>query len=275
VHHMVEPTAEARLAGMQMLKAYFEGPQDLSLTDGANELGKKVWEGFGGSTGWLQCFEWTRVLRPGSYALRGLGNRIQQIRPLTEAARPLGWVADSLLPRYFQPRATASTGTPLDAASLLPLFRQVTSRVALKPDYDDRSLAWLLSRAAGITSGGQIQQVAVHGANGKPIGWYLYYLSPGTIGEVLQIAAERGSMSAVLDHLFMHAAEHGAAALTGRVEPPLMDALGEHGRKVNFRVAPYSKVLIRSRHPEVLEAIYQGDAFMTRLEGEWCTSFRM
>ena len=25
----------------------------------------------------------------------------------------------------------------------------------------------------------------------------------------------------------------------------------------------------------VLEAIYQGDAFLTRLEGEWCTSFRM
>jgi hypothetical protein len=33
--------------------------------------------------------------------------------------------------------------------------------------------------------------------------------------------------------------------------------------------------LVHSRNPDALEAIYRGDAFLTRLEGEWSMRFEM
>jgi len=32
--------------------------------------------------------------------------------------------------------------------------------------------------------------------------------------------------------------------------------------------------LIHSKKPDLLEAIHRGDAFLTRLEGEWCLRFK-
>jgi hypothetical protein len=32
--------------------------------------------------------------------------------------------------------------------------------------------------------------------------------------------------------------------------------------------------LIHSQQPELLDAIHRGDAFLTRLEGEWCMRFQ-
>jgi len=47
-HFMVEPESRSTLAGLQLIKALYSGPQDLSFTDGAGETGLKVLEGLGG-----------------------------------------------------------------------------------------------------------------------------------------------------------------------------------------------------------------------------------
>ena len=53
----------------------------------------------------------------------------------------------------------------------------------------------------------------------------LYLLRPGWRSEVLQVAARPRHLPAVLDHLFWHAASEGSAALRGRLEPGLLDAV--------------------------------------------------
>ena len=99
------------------------------------------------------------------------------------------------------------------------------------------------------------------------VGWYLYYLNPGGISEVVQIAARDGCFGATLDHLLYHAWQRGAVAVSGQLDPSEIQAFW--GRSCVFHHDGASWVLVHARRPDVLEAIHRGDAFMTRLEGEW------
>jgi hypothetical protein len=74
----------------------------------------------------------------------------------------------------------------------------------------------------------------------------------------------------VLDHLFHDARARGATAISGQVQPELLDAFAAchciircHGLRV----------LIQSRRPELLAAIHRGDASLSRLDGEWGLRF--
>src|SRR5213593_3948352 len=46
-HFMVDPAARQSLAGVQLMKTFLSGPQDLSLAEG-NDLSRKLWEAVGG-----------------------------------------------------------------------------------------------------------------------------------------------------------------------------------------------------------------------------------
>ena len=103
------------------------------------------------------------------------------------------------------------------------------------------------------------------------IGWFLYYVDRDGMGEVLQIGSKKASVQEVLDHLFYHAWQSGAVALRGRLEPGLMpELLARPGLTHHRRYW----TLIHSQQPELLDAIHRGDAFLTRLEGEWCMRFQ-
>ena len=112
-----------------------------------------------------------------------------------------------------------------------------------------------------------VQKVAVRNAARELIGWFLYCIDHRGLGEVLQIGSKKTSVDEVLDQLFHHAWRNGAVALRGRLEPGLMpELLARPGLSHHRRYW----TLIHSRKPELLEAIYRGDAFLSRLEGEWC-----
>jgi len=70
------------------------------------------------------------------------------------------------------------------------------------------------------------------------------------------------------DHLFERAYRGGAVAVSGQMDPAAFQALA--ARRCMFHHDGISWFLIHSRDPEVLAAIHRGDAFLTRLEGEWC-----
>jgi hypothetical protein len=74
-----------------------------------------------------------------------------------------------------------------------------------------------------------------------------------------------------LDHLLYDAWQQGARALAGRLEPRLMRGLG--AKCAVFTQAGFW-MLIHSLNPELLHAITRGNAFLTRLEGEWWIDFR-
>ena len=47
---IVEPEHRSTKVGLQLLRAYLKGPQDLSIADEANSSARILWEGFGGTT---------------------------------------------------------------------------------------------------------------------------------------------------------------------------------------------------------------------------------
>lgn len=270
-HLMVEPESRASLAGVRLLKAFFSGPQDLSLTDGAGEVGRKVWEGVGGATARLYSQRWTRILRPAQFALSRLHRRQPR---LGQALSPLATLSDAavaaLLPQFF-PRVSAPCAEEeLEVATFLECLPTFAQNRAMQPLYDEDSASWLFAQAAQMRRPGCLKKVQVRNLRGDIIGWYLYYLKPGETSLVLQLVARRPAFPAVLDHLLAHARRHGAAALIGRAEPQYWQDLTE---KYCCFHRMGSWTLIHSKHPELLHAIQRGDAFLTGLEGEWSLLF--
>ncbi len=157
----------------------------------------------------------------------------------------------------------------LDAATMLAYLPDVLRGSALQPVYDARSLAWLLDQAARKTRPGRLRARAVRDRE-RLLGWYLYYVQAGGVSEVIQIAARNDSFDRVLLRLLADAWRHGAAALRGRLDPRYAQELSH--RHCWFR-REGSWTLVHSRHADVMAAIQQGDAFLSRLEGEWWLRF--
>jgi hypothetical protein len=98
-------------------------------------------------------------------------------------------------------------------------------------------------------------------------GFYLYYLRPGGISEVVRVGAQPAFLGEVIDHLFDDAWRGGAAAVSGQLDPEAFQDLASRG--VAFHNDGASWFLMHSRHAEILDAVHRGDARLTRLEGEW------
>ena len=267
---MVDPDRRHSFTALQLGKTCLSGPQDLTLADGANDQSRRLWLGLGGTSPVLYSLHWTRPLRPARYFLSLLDERGAFPRPLTLAARPLGTLVDTLAarmrPNRFYSEETELAEAALDPAAMLAHLPEVVDGTALQPVYNVRSLAWLLEQANRKTRHGTLRARAVLDRERRLIGWYLYYLQAGGVSEVVQVAAQHGSFDDVLRRLLADAWRHGAAAVRGRLDPRYVDELSNRhclfGRQGTW-------TLVHSRHADVLAAIQQGNAFLSRLEGEW------
>jgi hypothetical protein len=83
--------------------------------------------------------------------------------------------------------------------------------------------------------------------------------------------ATKHSIRRVLDRLFYHAWRLGSFAVSGRLDPEFVPALSEAHCLFSFH-GP--QMLVYSKQPELLEAVQRGDAFLSRLEGEWWMRFQ-
>ena len=237
---IVEPGDGSGMIAVHLAKTFLSGPQDLSLADEAGMATRKLCESLGGTTVLLYSLYWGRLLRPCQFGL----SRCTRHRLLT----PVKWA--------FGPLCRAADALAADWA--------------LRPEYDDQSLTWLLEVLAEKSGHGVLHPVLVRNAEGERIGWYLYYQNPGGLGEVIQIGAKRRWTREVLAHLFHHAWCHGVAALSGRLEPSLIQELSEQSCFFHHRGF---WVLAHSRKNEIVQTILRGDAYLTRLEGEWALRF--
>jgi hypothetical protein len=254
------------VAAAQLLRKALAGPQDLTISDGANESARRMWEALGGATSSLYSLQWRRLLRPAHCVLQ-LASRRRGFGAVRLAA-PIASLADAYAARRKLRGGGGLTEEPLDAASLLAAMTPLASRVALSPRYDFAALEWLLEQAQAKRRHGELQARLLRDPAGKIAGWFLYYLKRGT-SRVLQVEARKGSEPAVLDQLFHHAWRHGAVALEGRMQPRLAPALSE--RQCFFVGGPFA--LIHAREPAVLATLDRGDALFSRLEGEWWMRF--
>ncbi len=270
-HFMVEPESRSTLAGVHLLRTFFSGPQDLSLTDGAGDAGRKVWEMVGGVSVPLYCQRWTRILRPSRQVL-ALLSRNKLISSVSGLMSPFCDVTDStlahLMPRYFP--ATENSEEELNVKTFIDEMPQITKGLALRPDYEIDTARWVFDGAAQMKYYGDLHKLLVRNTKGEVIGWFIYYLNRGSTGAVVQVAARKGAIDEILDHLFSHARRKGAVSLSGRVEPRFMRELSE---KHCFFRSVGAMFLVHSRNDDLLHAIQRGDAFISHLEGEWTLLF--
>jgi hypothetical protein len=268
---MVEP-GERGGAGIRLLKHFMDGPQDLSYTDGANDASRGVWEGLGGKTAAAHSLAWVRTLRPARYAASRLGDH-PAVRAARLVTRPLLAAADVTI------RATARGArrlerpdglrtTQLEARDIADLLPAMAARYALVPAYTEAALRWLLDRLAKRGSYA-VQARLVRSADDQPVGWYVYFRR-GVLAEVVQIAARPGRWADVFTLLAVEARDDGSAALTGRLDPAQLHDLAALGCWFT-RGGPWT--LVHSKHPELTSAVLAGEAFFSRLDGEWLMNF--
>jgi hypothetical protein len=196
---MVEPSSRSGLAALQLLQAFFRGPQDLSIAEG-NDSSRRLWERFGGRTSLLYSMNWVRPLRSLRYVTSQLpvGSAFASIVSL---GRPLLSAADALIARMPPNRlhrpAKGIFEERLDTAGHLAGLEQLTRGRRLQPVYDEKSLDWLMQIFEAKSVSGTLERVLVRDEGGRILGWYIYYAKAGEVAKVLQMAAEPESVSDV------------------------------------------------------------------------------
>ena len=270
---MVRPDWRRSLVALQLVKRSLSGPQDMLVSDGANDTVRGLLLAVGGTVPMLHNLDWTRLLRPSRYALDLLAKRRGR-GPLHFAARApcalVDAVAARVPPNHFDREDEALSDEPLDADVMLRHLPEVVNGgYPLRSQYDRHSLAWVIGEAARKTRHGRLRARAVL-ERGRVLGWFIYYACPDAINEVLQVAACNGSFGRVLQRLFCDAWRQGATAVRGRLDPFHLEQLSDRHCWLRREGA---WTIIHSRDAELLSAIERGAAGISRLDGEWCQRF--
>lgn len=269
---MVEPGSRSTLAAIHLVKRFFSGPQDLSLAD-VNMLSRRMWESAGGMPSLLYGLCWMRLLRPSRYVLSFLRNRGAP-NAMLRLLSPFCSLADAVAPlvakKFLRLARPETQDDEFDARTLHAELPGLTRDRNLRPEYTEAASIWLVEALLRNRRYGALHKRVVRGSQGRIIGWYLYFIKPSGIAEVAQLVATANSADAVLDSLFYHAQRQGAIAVTGQVDPPLLNSLSD--KFCVFHPIRDGWVMLHSRHPEILQTINAGKAFLSRLESEWWIS---
>jgi hypothetical protein len=267
-NYMVDPEAHNPFAGVHLLKVFLSGSQRISMTDTGNELALKMWKGLGGSASPAHSMQWIRLIRPGHFGL----SLLRKSHWLA-AIGLLGWPVSLLTDEIIRRVGTTAQGytKELENDQLRQCLEYASKTRSLSPNYTRETLQWLLSKAAEKRQYGTLRRIATYGEDHSMVGWFLYYPNRNGIAQVLQIGSVAGSFKLVLDLWFKDANENGSLAVMGRMEPNYMKELTE---KYCFHVHRSNYLLVHSTDVELSLAVHSGDAFLTRLEGEWWTRFQ-
>jgi Acetyltransferase (GNAT) family len=274
---VVDPDFRTTLAGLHLLRTYMAGPQDLSQTDSANDTSRALLERLGFTTIVPYSMYWVRLLRP----VRSVTHAIAHVAGSALASsvdfvlRPFSDIADRFAATSsaspFRQVESGLQATELDIATLLDCLAEFRQAYSFWPDYNADSLHWLLvfmQKTKG--HGDDLRKVILRDGSGKIVGWYIYYRTKGGFGGVAQLGGERKRIKEVLDHLFHDAWSYGVIALQGLVERRL---IADFSEKNCFFTCRGGWTVAHSRKPQLLEALNNGDAFLSRLDGEWCLAF--
>lgn len=254
-----------RAVGAMLLRRYLSGPQDLTITDGATGPVNEMWAGLGGRALQPESIIWTRLLRPsravGDWWLARRGR--ERWRGI---AAPLFSMLDTAATGLARP---APQRAPVESEELTPqtlierqgeMFQGARLRLA----YDEEFVEWLFREMAFVRTRGTLVPRLLR-RSGRVLGWYIVYLRRNGLSQVIEVAAAKGAIDAVLDALFAEAWQSGAAGIEGRLEPRLYEPLAQ--RRCFLRHG--TRALYHTRDPEVEAAMALAQSGLTRLDGEW------
>lgn len=269
----VDTTMVQPVGALHLLKAVFGGPCDLVFTDGSTDRSRRLWHSLGAQIAFTYSLDWVRVLQPLGHAV-DRARRSGRFSTAAALVSPFAPVIDRLAARVGRSpfRVTPPTGDRVEGSteSLYDCLSRVEPRRTLRPIYDLTSLAWVLAKAKEAVRQGTLRTSIVRARAGDVLGWYVFYLKPGGTSTVVQLGCRPHGASHVLNHLFDEARQGGSTAVTGQVQPDLMLNLAQ--ARASFTCKSRG-VIIQSKRPEITAAIQRGDAFLSRLEGEWWLNF--
>jgi hypothetical protein len=254
------------------LKAFIDGPQDLSFSETANEVSTRLWTRLRGVVLPQYSLDWVRVIRPAGFAVDLAASRFGSARML----KPAATVFDGLFRRRMKPGdkrwTAASTGavsdaacaSEIDSARFAALVEPLTDQFALRPAWREIQLDRMFADAAVKPDLGDLVFASVAAPNGVTIGAFAYHACTGRIGRVLQVLARPGQAGAVVDSLVDDAARRGLSGLRGRTQPALLEAMLT--RRIAF--VPVASTVVHSRNAEVLRVLKDSQAFLNGIAGE-------
>ena len=277
-HLLTHPRARNRaVVGAQLVRTYFAGPQELTITDGATEAVRRMWEAVGGQTVHASCLTFVQPFRPWQLASGRLAERFGY--GLDTVLGPISRGLDAGTARIFgralrlaEPEGTVEALTPQAMLEHLPV---VSESLRLRPDYDAKYLKWLFGVLADVEEWGTLWERGVRRGPlwaqlvrryGRVLGWYVCHLRRGGFCRLLQLAASDREVGTVFDHLAYQSMQAGAAGLYGRLEPRLVGPLSERRTWVRFHEG---RLVAYSPREEIVSSILSGKALLTRLDGEW------
>ncbi|WP_336068979.1 hypothetical protein [Nitratireductor rhodophyticola] len=268
---MVDGHEQDPYAGARLLRAFQSGPQDLSLTETANDVSTTMWRKLRGTILPDYSLEWLRILRPAGFIAAMAASAFAP----AAIAKPLVRPFDALLrrrgasPQWTHVSDAEFAGKTLatedaDAAETVSLFQQFVSAFALHPQWTESQLQRMVDESQRKADYGAMVRRKVLSRGGKPVGLFLYYGNQGGIGRVIQILSLPGQEGAVIDAMLADATERGLVALRGRGQPPLINAM--LGRRFAFVHA--SSSIVHAKDRTLLEPFITGQAFFNGFAGE-------
>jgi hypothetical protein len=257
-------------AGIELLRHFLRGPQDLSFCDGVSEQAHRIWVGLGAQAARLYSFNWLRILRPFGTA-RNFGARIEGVlgmlgRTAAAGAAPLDFLISKLPHPALSPASSKCISTKLNVDGLYECIEEVGWRESLKPSYDLPSFRWLIGQVASNCSAGELLTAAVQDPAGNLCGYYICQAKRGGHASVLQIGVRRHDLfDNVLGALFRDVWEYGSSFVKGQAIPFALVYLTN--QYCLFRQA-HTCVLFQAKDSAIADAILRGDAALSRLDGE-------
>jgi Acetyltransferase (GNAT) family len=269
---VVHPKARSLLAASQLLAAMLSGDQDMLCTDSANDISRRVLERVGFRLIPSLNIHWARPLQPSSYVVhaifRGLGPGAGL--PFHLIGKAVAKLMDSAVGAKLNPLPAATSdlyAEDLSSKTLLHCLGKFNHGQKLQTVYDCESLQWLLNFMERNRKRGTLRKVLLRDKNHNIVGWYIYYVKPGNVGEVVHIGAAQALSSGLITAMLRDASRHGLIALHGLAGSDDMASFSDVGC---FFTCRGGWTLAQSRRPELMNLLLQGKTAFSRLDGEWC-----
>lgn len=269
--YMVEDHENDPFAGARLLRRFLAGPQDISLTETANDISTTMWRKMRGTVLSDYSLEWLRVIRPAAFMIEAAARATRIARLASPLARPF----DALIRRSPDEAAWSHLSPAVHGNRLLPgadidddeaawLLRHFSSDFPMRPAWKEEDLAAMVAHSHSKPNYGSMVRRKVSSRSGSPVGMFLYYGDKARIGRTIQILAAPGHEGAVIDAMLADADQRGLAALRGRTQPALLNAM--LGRRFSFVHSASS--IVHARDASLVTPFRSGQAFFNGFAGE-------
>jgi hypothetical protein len=265
---MVDPSS--RPASVALLRHLLRGPQDMTMGDGATDQVRRILERLGFRSYPTMSLAWFRVFKPSQLVL---SRYTRSARPTMRRVARLGRPATRLVDRPMRgvrelkmsvPDPAPVRSRPLADGELLDLITEASRARRLRPCYDQRSLTRVLDVWRRATHRGEFSEMAVEGADGRTLGWYLGHVQPDGTSEIIQVGTRKGSEEIVFGCMLHDCMSRGSALVQGRADSALLRPA--IANECFFR--PTAWMLAHSRNTAIFDAFASEDIFLSPLENE-------